>query len=74
VYLILWLPLIVAVVGTGYFLHFTDADFKWKALAAALTGTSLVLQLMPSRVPFVVPLILQGIVALWMAIYWKLEQ
>jgi hypothetical protein len=40
------------VVGTGYFLHFTELDRKWKALSFLVTGTSLGLQLMPKRVLF----------------------
>lgn len=71
--LLFWLPLAVSVVGTGCFLFFTEEDRKWKALALGLTATALVLQLFPRQVPFVVPLVLQVGVAIWMAIYWKVR-
>jgi hypothetical protein len=71
--MVFWLPLVLSVVGTGYFLFFTEEDRKWKALALALTATGLALQLMPDRVPFLVPLLVHSAVAIWMAIYWKLQ-
>lgn len=74
VVVIFLLPLVLSVFGTGYLLHYSDLDGKWKALAVAMTGTSLVLQFMVRSVPFLVPLVLQVAVSLWVAIYWKMER
>jgi len=71
---IFWLPLILSVIGTGFLLHYTDLDGKWKILALVLTGTSLVLQLMHKTVHFLIPLVLQVIVSLWVVFYWKLSR
>jgi hypothetical protein len=68
------LPLCISVFGTGYLLHYSDLDGKWKALAFAMTGTSLVLQFMFRTVHFLVPLLLQTAVSLWVVIYWKVSR
>lgn len=70
---VFWLPLALSVIGTGYFVLYTEVDRKWKLLAFSLVGLSLVLQLLPAKVPFIVPLLLQSAVAIWMAIYWKMD-
>jgi hypothetical protein len=63
-----------AIVGSFYFVAFTEEDRKWKLLIFLLTGTSLVLQFLFPDVPFVIPMILQAVVMLWTIIYWKLDQ
>ena len=72
--LVFWLPLALSVVGTGYLLHFTELDRKWKALAFGVTGASLGLQLMPDRVHFTIPLILQTLIGIWVIVYFKLNR
>ena len=71
--LIFLLPLALSVVGTGYFLWFTEADRKWKLLALVLTGSSLGMQVAPDRIPFFIPLILQTLISIWVVVYWKLD-
>jgi hypothetical protein len=71
---VFWLPLALSVVGTGYFIHFTDMDWKWKLTAFLGTGLSLALQLMPAHVHFTLPLILQTLIAVWVIVYWKLDR
>jgi hypothetical protein len=66
------LPLALSVVGAGHFVLFTEEDWKWKALAFGMVGTSLLLSFL--HVHFVIPLILQVIVCVWMIIYWKLDE
>ena len=68
-----FLTLALAVVGTVYFVAFTEEDRKWKALMVAMTAASLVLQF-AVPVHFVIPLILQTLVAIWTVVYWKLDQ
>ncbi|HEX7898828.1 MAG TPA: hypothetical protein VF950_13775 [Planctomycetota bacterium] len=72
---IFWLPLALSVVGTAYFLFFTEEDRKWKALMTALTVASLILQFgFTFQVHFAIPAVLQLIVCVWTIIYWKLDQ
>ncbi|HLF93334.1 MAG TPA: hypothetical protein VJB14_07725 [Planctomycetota bacterium] len=71
---IFWLPLALSVVGTGYFIHFTEMDRKWKVLSFLVTGTSLGLQLVPQHVHFTIPLILQTLMGVWVIVYWKLDR
>jgi hypothetical protein len=73
--LIAWLPLVVSILGTAYYVAFTEASKGLKALALVLTLAGIVLQFgYMFKVPFIVPLLLQSTVAIWMAIYWKLDQ
>ena len=62
-----------AVVGSFYFVAFTEENWKWKLLMFLLAGSSLVLQFVVP-VHFVIPMILQSIVMFWTIIYWKLDQ
>ena len=62
-----------AVVGSFYFVAFTEENWKWKFLIFLLAGSSLVLQFVVP-VHFVIPMILQSIVMFWTIIYWKLDQ
>jgi len=66
------LALALAVVGTIYFVAFTDEDRKWKILMVVMTATSLVFQFVV-MVHFAVPLILQALVGIWTVVYWKLD-
>ena len=70
--IIFWLPLVLSVVGTGYYVAFTEASKGLKVLAVVLTVAGVVLQFM-FKVPFIIPLLLKSAVAIWMAIYWKLD-
>ena len=62
--------LAVAVVGTGYFVKFTDENWKWKLLMIALTLGSLVFQFV-IPIHFLIPLVTQTVVGIWVLIYWK---
>jgi ABC-type siderophore export system fused ATPase/permease subunit len=65
----------LGVVGSVYYVFFTEEDWKWKALAAGTMVLSLLLQFVPAlRVHFSIPLILQTLVAVWMVVYWKLDR
>ncbi len=69
------LPLVLSVVGTGFFVFFTEEDWKWKSLMAALTVAALILQFgFMFKVHFLLPLALQIIVCVWTMIYWKLNR
>ncbi len=70
---LVFVPLALSVIGTGFFLRFTDLEWKWKGLAIALTGTSIVLQFALKEVPLAIPLVLQAVMCLWVIFYWKLE-
>ena len=71
---IFWLPLALSVVGTAFFVFFTEEDWKWKSLMAVLTIVALVLQFgFMFQVHFAVPAVLQLIVCVWTVIYWKLD-
>lgn len=62
--------LATAVVGTVYFVKVTDENWKWKVLMIGLLVASLVFQfLIP--VHFLIPLITQTAVGIWVLIYWK---
>lgn len=66
-------PLVLSVVGVLFFLT-TDVDWYWMLLAAGLVALSLALQFLPPLdVHFLIPLGIQIVVCLWMAVYWKLE-
>jgi len=62
-----------AIVGSFYFVAFTEENWKWKLLIFILAGTSLVLQF-AVPVHFVIPMLLQSVVMFWTIIYWKLDQ
>jgi hypothetical protein len=67
-----FLPLVVSIIGTVCFVLFTDEAGKWKALAAGLVVASLLMQFYPAwQTHFLVPLAIQVVVSIWMAIYWK---
>ncbi len=69
------LPMVVGLVGSAYFVFFTEEDWKWKVLAAGIMAASLLLQFVPAlQVHFIIPVILQTAVAIWMIIYWKLDR
>jgi hypothetical protein len=69
------LPMVLGLVGSIYFVFFTEEDWKWKGLASGTMIVSLLLQFIPAlQVPFIIPLVLQGLVAVWMVIYWKLDR
>jgi hypothetical protein len=62
--------LVVALVGTVYFVKFTDENWKWKLLMIVLTLGSLLFQwVIPLH--FLIPLITQTVVGIWVLIYWK---
>ena len=62
-----------AVVGSAYFVFFTEENWKWKLLIFLLAGLALVLQFM-LEVHFIVPLLLEAVVMFWTVIYWKLDR
>ena len=66
-------PLALSVVGTIMFL-FADEALPPKLLMLALTATSVFLQFAaPFDVHFLVPLALQLVVCVWVAIWWQLD-
>lgn len=72
--MIFLLPLGLAVVGTGYFVFATDEDRKWKILAASLVILSVAFQFVPPlQIHWIIPVVLQTLVACWMVIYWKMN-
>ena len=72
--MIFLLPMMLALVGTGYFVFATDEDKKWKILSASMVLLSLVFQFIPAlHVPWLVPVVMQTLVACWMVIYWKMN-
>ena len=69
------LALLFGLVGSVYFIFFTEEDWKWKLLAGGTMIVSLLLQFVPAlRVHFTIPVILQTAVAIWMIVYWKLDR
>jgi len=62
-----------ALVGTVYFVCFTEENWKWKLLMFLMTGTSLVLQFV-LVVHFLIPLLIQAVAMFWTIIYWKLDR
>ena len=69
------LPMVLGLVGSAYFVFFTEEDWKWKVLAAGTMIVSLLLQFVPAlQVHFIIPVILQTLVAIWMVVYWKLDR
>ncbi len=66
-------PLIFSVVGVLFFLS-SEADAKWKLLAAAMLMTSVGLQFgLAAYVHFLVPLAIQIVICIWMAIFWQIN-
>lgn len=73
--MILFLPLLVALFGTAYFVFNTEEDWKWKVLAVGVLGASFALEFIPSlEVHFLVPFLMQAAVAIVMAIYWQVHR
>jgi hypothetical protein len=69
------LPMVLGLVGSAYFVFFTEEDWKWKVLAAGTMIVSLLLQFVPTlQVHFIIPVILQTLVAIWMVVYWRLDR
>jgi len=51
-----------------------DEDLKWKVVATTLVAASLLMQFVPFlQVHPLVPLLIQIVVCIWMAIYWKMQ-
>jgi hypothetical protein len=51
--------MILGLVGSAYFVFFTEEDRKWKVLAAGTMAVSLLLQCVPAlQVHFIIPVIL----------------
>ena len=66
-------PLIFSVVGVMFFLS-SDVDMKWKVLAAAMVIASVGLQFgFAEYVHFLVPLAIQIVICIWMAIFWQIN-
>ena len=67
-------PLVLSFVGTVFIVLSEDIGTLWKAVAVALTGGSLVLLFVPAlRTHFLVPLAMQLIVCIWVALYWQIR-
>ncbi|HEV3026427.1 MAG TPA: hypothetical protein VG457_02585 [Planctomycetota bacterium] len=68
------LPLVVAIVDTAVFVVATDEDRKGKGPSSGMLGASLAAQFVPAlHRQCLVPMILQAIVAIWMALFWKIH-
>jgi hypothetical protein len=66
-------PLIFSVVSVMFFLS-SDAEGKWKVLAATMVIASVGLQFgLAEHVHFFVPLAIQIVVCCWMAIFWQIN-
>lgn len=66
-------PLILSVVGVMFFLS-SDVDTKWKLLAAAMVIASVGLQFgFAEYVHFLIPLAIQIVICIWMAIFWQIN-
>jgi hypothetical protein len=68
-------PLILSVVGALFYLT-TEARWQWKSLALGLVALSVVMQFAPAIRQssfFLVPLFIQIIVCIWMAIEFKMQ-
>jgi hypothetical protein len=74
-YVIFWFPLALGVVGTVFYFLYAEVGLFWKLIMTALTVSSVVLQFAPafSEVHFGVPLGMQLVVCLWVALYFQLE-
>ena len=70
--MVFWLPLALSVISVGHYVVFTEENWKLKLLAFGAVGLSLALQLL--QVHFVIPLIIQVLVCVWMIIYWKIDR
>jgi hypothetical protein len=72
--IIFLLPLALAIAATIYFLISEDIGLVGKIIAVALTGGSILLTFVPAlQTHFLVPLAMQMIVCLWLALYWKMQ-
>jgi hypothetical protein len=66
-------PLAFSVIGVLFFLS-SDVEGKWKLLAAPMVVVSLGLQFgLADYVHFLVPLAIQIVVCIWMAIFWQIN-
>ena len=66
-------PLALSVVATLFYLN-SEESLVSKCIALALVGTSVFLQFGPwFDVHFLIPLALQLVVCIWMAIYWQMQ-
>jgi hypothetical protein len=66
-------PLVFSVAAVVYFWT-TDIDVKWKVVAAAVVTLSLCFQFVPPmKTHFLVPLIMQVLVCLWMIFHQKMN-
>ncbi|MCA9538307.1 MAG: hypothetical protein KC620_05435 [Myxococcales bacterium] len=68
-----YIALAVAVGGVAMFL-LSDAQLRWKLIAVGLLGASLAMQFVPAiagRVPWLLPMLLQIVIALWMLFYFR---
>lgn len=67
-------PLALSVVGTFFLLASDEVGIVGKVIAVLLTGTSIVLQFaFTFDVHFMVPLAMQLIVCIWVALFWQLQ-
>ena len=68
-----YVSLAFGVIGVMFFLG-SDADLKWKVLAATLVIVSVALQFgLPKHVHFLIPLAIQLVVCGWMALFWQMN-
>ncbi len=68
-------PLIFSVVVSLFYLT-TEARWQWKTLALGLVALSVVMQFVPAIQQssfFLVPLFIQIVVCIWMAIEFKMQ-
>ena len=75
-YVIFWFPLALSVVGTAFYALYGDAGLIWKLIITGLTLAAVALQFLPGlreNVHFGVPLGMQIVVCLWVALYFQLE-
>jgi hypothetical protein len=63
----------LAIGSTVFILVNEDFGKVAKAFALLMTGGSILLMFMPA-VHFLVPLAMQLVICLWMAIYWQLQR
>ena len=75
-FVIFWFPLALSVVGTVFYFLYGEVGLLWKLIMTGLTVASVVVQFAPGlreQVHFGVPLGMQIVVCLWVALYFQFE-
>jgi len=72
--MLFYIPTVFSIGAVFYFWYGSDMDLKWKVLVTALVLASIAFQVVPPvRTHFLVPLLMQVFVCLWMIFHQKLQ-